>query len=222
MEQRITRRRSLVALGGLAAAAAGWRAEDAGAGPAAVASGAVSCVLTPEMTEGPYYIPDEAVRRNITEGLPGVPLALRLTVVSASTCKPVSGAKVDVWHASALGIYSGVQGNTGTFMRGVQPTNAQGVALFETVYPGWYTGRAVHIHVKVHLGGNVVHTGQLFFPDTLTDRVYQRSPYSTRSARDTRNATDAIFRNGGSRSMLKVARSGSGYVGAIVLGVHRT
>jgi protocatechuate 3,4-dioxygenase beta subunit len=222
MEQRITRRRSLVALGGLAAAAAGWRAEDAGAGPAAVASGAVACVLTPEMTEGPYYIPDEAARRNIAEGLPGVPLALRLTVVSASTCKPVSGAKVDVWHASALGIYSGAQGNTGTFMRGVQPTNAQGVALFETVYPGWYTGRAVHIHVKAHLGGNVVHTGQLFFPDTLTDRVYQRSPYSTRSARDTRNATDAIFRNGGSRSMLKVARSGSGYVGAIVLGVHRT
>ena len=222
MEQRITRRRSLVALGGLAAAAAGWRAEDAGAGPAAVASGVVSCVLTPEMTEGPYYIPDEAVRRDITEGLPGLPLALRLTVVSASTCKPVSGAKVDVWHASALGVYSGVQGNTGTFMRGVQPTNALGVALFETVYPGWYTGRAVHIHVKVHLGGNVVHTGQLFFPDTLTDRVYRRSPYSTRPARDTRNATDAIFRNGGSRSMLKVARSGSGYVGAIVLGVHRT
>ena len=222
MEQRITRRRWLVVLGGLAAAAAGWRAEDAGAGPAAVASGAVSCVLTPEMTEGPYYIPDEAVRRTITEGLPGVPLALRLTVVSASTCKPVSGAKVDVWHASALGVYSGVQGNTGTFMRGVQPTNAQGVALFETVYPGWYTGRAVHIHVKVHLGGNVVHTGQLFFPDTLTDRVYRRSPYRTRPARDTRNATDAIFRNGGSRSMLKVARSGSGYVGAIVLGVHRT
>jgi len=222
MEQRITRRRSLVALGGLAAAAAGWRAEDAGAGPAAVASGAVSCVLTPEMTEGPYYIPDEAVRRTITEGLPGVPLALRLTVVSASTCKPVGGAKVDVWHASALGVYSGVQGNTGTFMRGVQPTNARGVALFETVYPGWYTGRAVHIHVKVHLGGNVVHTGQLFFPDTLTDRVYRRSPYRTRPARDTRNATDAIFRNGGSRSMLKVARSGSGYVGAIVLGVHRT
>jgi len=222
MEQRITRRRSLVALGGLAAAAAGWRAEDAGAGPAAVASGAVSCVLTPEMTEGPYYIPDEAVRRTITEGLPGVPLALRLTVVSASTCKPVSGAKVDVWHASALGVYSGVQGNTGTFMRGVQPANARGVALFETVYPGWYTGRAVHIHVKVHLGGNVVHTGQLFFPDTLTDRVYRRSPYSTRPARDTRNATDAIFRNGGSRSMLKVARNGSGYVGAIVLGVHRT
>ena len=222
MEKRLTRRSSLVALGGMAAAAAGWRTDDAGAGPAAVASGAVTCVLTPEMTEGPYYVPDEAVRTNITEGLPGTPLALRLTVVNASTCRPIAGAKVDVWHANALGVYSGVQGNTGTFMRGVQPTNAHGLALFETVYPGWYTGRAVHIHVKVHLGGNVVHTGQLFFPDSLTDGVYTKAPYSTRPGRDTRNATDAIFRNGGSRSMLKLSRSGSGYVGAISLGVHRT
>jgi protocatechuate 3,4-dioxygenase beta subunit len=221
MEKRLTRRSSLVALGGIAAAAAGWRTDDAGAGPAAVASGAVSCVLTPEMTEGPYYVPDEAVRRNITEGLSGTPLALHLTVVNASTCKPIAGAKVDVWHANALGVYSGVQGNTGTFMRGIQPTNAHGLALFETVYPGWYTGRAVHIHVKVHLGGNVVHTGQLFFPDSLTDRVYTKAPYSTRPGRDTRNATDAIFRNGGSRSMLKLSRSGSAYVGAIALGVHR-
>lgn len=174
------------------------------------------------MTEGPYYVPDEAIRRNITEGLPGTPLALHLTVVSASTCKPIVGAKVDVWHANALGVYSGVQGNTGTFMRGIQPTNAHGLALFDTVYPGWYTGRAVHIHVKVHLGGNVVHTGQLFFPDPLTDRVYTEAPYNTRPNRDTRNATDAIFRNGGSRSMLKLSRSGSGYAGTIALGVHRT
>lgn len=222
MEKRITRRGSLATLGGLAAGAFGWRADEAGAGPAGVASGAVSCVLTPEMTEGPYYVANEAVRRNITEGRPGTPLHLRLGVVNASTCRPIKNAAVDVWHADALGVYSGVQGNTGTFMRGIQRTDASGLAIFATVYPGWYQGRTVHIHVKVHLGGNVVHTGQLFFPDTLTDRVYRRSPYSTRPARDTRNATDAIFRNGGSRSMLKVARNGSGYVGAIVLGVHRT
>ena len=222
MEKRLTRRSSLVTLGGLAAAAAGWRTGDAGAGPAAVASGAVTCVLTPEMTEGPYYVPDEAVRRNITEGLPGTPLALHLTVVNASKCQAIAGAKVDIWHANALGVYSGVRGNTGTFMRGVQLTNAHGLALFETVYPGWYTGRTVHVHVKVHLGGNVVHTGQLFFPDSLTDTAYKKAPYSSRPGRDTRNTTDAIFRNGGSRSMLKLSRSGSGYVGAISLGVHRT
>jgi protocatechuate 3,4-dioxygenase beta subunit len=222
MDRPITRRASLLTLGGFAAGALGWKAEPAGAGPAAVASGAISCVLTPEMTEGPYYVSGEKVRRNITEGRPGVPLELALTVVDASTCKPIKGASVDIWHCDALGVYSGVQGNTGTFMRGVQATNSHGVALFDTVYPGWYTGRAVHIHVKVHLSGNVVHTGQLFFPDTLTDRVYGKAPYSTRPGRDTRNATDAIFRNGGSRSMLGLSQAGSGYAGAIVLGVHRT
>jgi protocatechuate 3,4-dioxygenase beta subunit len=222
METRLSRRSSLIALGGLAAAAAGWRADEAGAGPAAVASGAVSCVLTPEMTEGPYYLPEEAVRRNITEGRPGTSLVLHLTVVSVSSCKPITSAKVDVWHADASGVYSGVQGNTGTFMRGIQPTNAHGLALFDTVYPGWYAGRTVHIHVKVHLGGNVVHTGQLFFPDSLTDTVYTKSPYDTRPNRTTRNASDSIFRNGGSRSMLKVTSSGSGYVGGITLGVNRS
>jgi protocatechuate 3,4-dioxygenase beta subunit len=221
-DRRITRRGSLVALGGLAAAALGWRAGDAGAGPAGVASGAVACVLTPEMTEGPYYLPHEAVRRNIAEGLPGTPLLLRLTVVDASTCKPIGNAAVDVWHANALGVYSGVQGNTGTFMRGIQRTSAAGLALFQTVYPGWYAGRAVHIHVKVHVAGNVVHTGQLFFPDALTDRVYSASPYNTRGARDTRNATDSIYRNGGSRSTLAVTAAASGYVGRITMGVHRS
>src|SRR5947209_19501200 len=171
-EPRFTRRSPLVRVGGLLAAALGagsWKvATSDGAGPAGVASGAVSCVLTPEQTEGPYYVANEHVRRNITEGRPGTPLALRTTVVNASNCKPIKGAAVDVWHADASGTYSGVLGNTGTFMRGIQKTNAKGLALFQTVYPGWYQGRTVHIHVKVHIGGNVVHTGQLYFPDTLT------------------------------------------------------
>jgi len=222
MHDRMTRRGSLVALAGGLAAALGWRADDAGAGPAGVASGAVSCVLTPEMTEGPYYLPNERVRRNITEGRPGTPLALALTVVDASTCKPIKGAAVDVWHADALGVYSGVQGNTGTFMRGVQRTDAYGVARFTTVYPGWYQGRTVHIHVKVHLHGNVVHTGQLFFADSLTDAVYTKAPYASRGTRDTRNASDSIFRNGGSRSLLRLRKGSGGYVGSITMGVHRT
>ena len=221
MHDRMTRRGSLVALAGGFAAALGWRADTAGAGPAGVASGAVSCVLTPEMTEGPYYLPNERVRRDITEGRPGTPLTLALTVVNASTCKPIRGAAVDIWHADALGVYSGVQGNTGTFMRGIQRTDAYGVARFRTVYPGWYTGRAVHIHVKVHLGGTVVHTGQLFFPDAVSDAAYAKSPYSTRPGRDTRNAADSIFRNGGSRSLLRLHKSTTGYTGAITMGVHR-
>jgi hypothetical protein len=80
----------------------------------------------------------------------------------------------------------------------------------------------VHIHVTVSLGGNIVHTGQLYFLDTLTDRVYKRSPYSRRPGRDTRNAADGVFRNGGSRSILKLTKAGTGYTGAITMGVQRS
>jgi protocatechuate 3,4-dioxygenase beta subunit len=106
-------------------------------------------------------------------------------------------------------------------MRGIQRTNANGVATFKTVYPGWYQGRTVHIHVKVHVRGNVVHTGQLYFPDRLTDAVYRKAPYSNRPNRDVRNADDMVFRNGGKRSLLSLRRNGAGYVGSIRMGVRR-
>jgi protocatechuate 3,4-dioxygenase beta subunit len=228
-DSRLTRRGSLVRLGGLlatAVGAAGLKIETSeGAGPAAVASGAVTCVLTPEQTEGPYYIANEALRRNITDGRPGTPLQLRAFVVNASTCKPIKGAAVDIWHADAGGVYSGFgQGaDNRTFMRGIQRTNAKGLALFRTVYPGWYQGRTVHIHVKVHLGGNVLHTGQLYFPDTVTDAVYRKAPYASRPNRDVRNAGDSIYRNGGKRSQVSVTKNSAGvYVASIVMGVHRS
>ena len=177
------------------------------------------------MTEGPYYIAGEKVRRDITEGLPGAPLALRLTVLDASTCKPIKGAAVDIWHASAGGKYSGEEANGTvgrTYLRGIQRTDAKGLALFKTVYPGWYPGRAVHIHVKVHVGGDEVHTGQLFFRDSFTDAVYKRAPYKARGARDMRNADDSIYGGGGSRSLLALRTAGKGYVGAISMGVRRS
>jgi protocatechuate 3,4-dioxygenase beta subunit len=236
-EDAISRRGALVKIGGLAATALGagvWGArelfhaddaEAAATGPAAVASGLVTCVLSPEMTEGPYYVEGDKVRRDITEGKPGVPLTLRLTVVNVSTCRPIKGAAVDVWHCDAGGVYSGtsVQSTENlTFLRGIQRTNKNGLAVFRTIYPGWYTGRTVHIHLKVYLGGRTVHTGQLFFPESLTDLVYRRSPYSQRPNRDRRNATDSIFRNGGSRSLLRMRKSGAGYVGSITTGVQRS
>ena len=196
-----------------------------GAGPAAVASGAVTCVLTPEQTEGPYYIANEALRRNITDGRPGTPMWLRASVVNASTCKPIKGAAVDIWHADAGGVYSGFGSGAAnrTFMRGIQRTSAKGLALFRTVYPGWYHGRTVHIHVKVHLGGNVLHTGQLYFPDTVTDAVYRKAPYASRPNRDVRNAGDSIYRNGGKRSQVSISKNSAGvYVASIVMGVHRS
>jgi protocatechuate 3,4-dioxygenase beta subunit len=233
-EHASTRRGALVTLGGLAAsllATGAWSrlsspdAEAAAGGPAAVASGAVTCVLTPELTEGPYYIEGEKVRRNIREGKAGIPLTLRLRVVDASTCRPIKGAAVDIWHADAVGVYSGLGSGarSRTFLRGVQRTDANGVAVFKTIYPGWYPGRAVHIHLKVHVGGSVVHTGQLFFPDALTDRVYRRAPYKSRPGRTTRNANDSIFVNGGRKSLLSLhGDGGHGYVGSITMGVSRS
>jgi len=234
-EARLTRRDSLLGLGGLAAAALGaggvlaaldgQEAEAASSGPAAVASGLVTCVLTPEMTEGPYYLDGDKVRRDIREGRPGTRLDLATTVVDVSSCKPINGALVDIWHCDAGGTYSGFaqEGTDGkTFMRGIQRTNKSGLATFVTVYPGWYSGRTVHIHVQVSLGGNVLHTGQLFFPEALTDAVYKRAPYRSRPGRDTRNATDSIFRNGGSKSVLKIAKNGSGYVARMTMGVSRS
>src|SRR5437868_1621090 len=174
MDEPMTRRGSLARLGGLALAAAGGSAllgaTRAEGGNKAVETGAVQCVLTPELTEGPYYIAGEKLRRDVRDGHPGTLLTLRLTVLNASNCSPIRGAAVDIWHADAAGNYSGFGGGAGsrTFLRGIQKTDKNGLAMFTTIYPGWYQGRAVHIHVKVHVGGSVVHTGQLFFSDALT------------------------------------------------------
>ena len=224
--ERFTRRSSLARLGGALVAAAGGRAllsPAAEGGNKAVESGAVQCVLTPELTEGPYYIAGEKVRRDIRDGHPGKLLTLRLRVLDVASCKPVKNASVDIWHADAAGNYSGfgAGASSRTFLRGVQKTNASGLAVFTTIYPGWYQGRAVHIHVKVHVSGRVVHTGQFFFNDSLTDTVYRAAPYKSRPNRDVRNAQDSIFVNGGKRSLLTVTKDGAGYVGTIAMGVHR-
>jgi protocatechuate 3,4-dioxygenase beta subunit len=181
----------------------------------------------------------EKVRRNIRENRAGTSLELKLQVVDAATCRPIKNAAVDIWHCDAGGIYSGFQaasrggapGSAGptdkaTFLRGIQFTNSRGLASFQSVYPGWYRGRTVHIHVKVHLNhdtvGHVAHTGQLYFHDSLTSAVYQRSPYKSRAAaRDTFNNTDGIFAQGGAQSMLTVKRTkNNGYIATITMGVQ--
>jgi protocatechuate 3,4-dioxygenase beta subunit len=146
-------------------------------------------------------------------------LTLKLTVLDVSTCKAIKGAAVDIWHCDAAGTYAAATNKT--FLRGIQRTDAKGVATFRTLYPGWYPGRTVHIHVRVSLGGNVVHTGQLYFPDGITDTVHTRSPYNSRGARNTRNPDDSIYRNGGSRSTLKLKKVGTAYTGSITMGVQR-
>jgi protocatechuate 3,4-dioxygenase beta subunit len=216
----ISRRQALVAAGAAAAGAAvvGSRFLD-------TANGATSesqCVLSPEQTEGPYYIDENLIRRDIPEGKDGVALQLRLTVEDASTCKPIRRATVEVWHADATGNYSGFDGaaTQTTYLRGGQRTNRNGLAIIDTIYPGWYQGRTPHIHLKVHVGGDVVHTGQLFFKTATSEAVYETGAYASRGEPDTTNASDNIYASGGNKSLLRLTkRSGAGYRGAITLGV---
>ena len=187
------------------------------------AEAATTCLLTPEATEGPYWVDGALSRRNVTEGKAGVPLVIRFTVLNAKTCKPIRNADVEIWHCDALGNYSGVNGATTRFLRGHQRSNALGKAEFLTVFPGWYPGRTPHIHMKVSVGGNEVHTGQVFFNEKVTTTVYKQAPYRSRGRYDTPHASDGIYSQaGGSRAELKLTRRAGGlrgYVGTIAIGV---
>ncbi|MER5580560.1 intradiol ring-cleavage dioxygenase [Streptomyces asoensis] len=245
----VARRTVLVASGATAAAlavgaAATPEAPTTDTADAAPVAAAAVCTLTKEMTEGPYYLDGQYVRADVTEGKAGVPLKLTLTVVDDDTCVPLSNALVEIWHCDALGEYSGFVGNNGhsepddgTFLRGGVLTNASGVANITTVYPGWYRGRCIHIHVKVHTnvtltsngsftGGQELHTGQLFINETITTAVAKVSPYSTNTVPRTTLAQDSIYDDGGAASgLLTLTALGSttsaGYTGTLTLGVER-
>ncbi|KPI32246.1 intradiol ring-cleavage dioxygenase [Streptomyces sp. NPDC048253] len=244
----VARRTVLVASGATAAAlavgaAATPEAPTADAADTAPVAAAAVCTLTKEMTEGPYYLDGQYVRADITEGKAGIPLKLTLTVVDDDTCVPLSNALVEIWHCDALGEYSGFVGNnghnepdSGTFLRGGVLTNSSGVANITTVYPGWYRGRCIHIHIKVHTnvtltsdgsftGGQELHTGQLFFNETITTAVARISPYSTNTVTRTTLAQDSIYDEGGAASgLLTLTALGSstsaGYAGTLTLGVE--
>lgn len=187
------------ALAGLAAC---WAAALPGRAPAqarAERHGASEaprvCVLTPSAGEGPFYFDPALVRADITEGLPGAPLEMTLQVLRAGDCATLDGARVDLWHADALGLYSGYERQRGTgepsrdvtgatFLRGTQLTNADGRVTFRTIYPSWYAGRTPHVHFKVFLGGREVVASQVFFPEDFNEEVFASyDPYRERRAR---------------------------------------
>ena len=221
MQHELTRRDVLRSAGGaglaavFAARALQFLGEDAEA--------ATTCLLTPEVTEGPYWVENRLTRRNITEGKAGLPLAIRFTVLNARTCRPIRNADVEIWHCDALGNYSAVDSATTRFLRGHQRSNAAGKAEFLTIFPGWYRGRTPHIHMKVYVGGDTVHTGQVFFNERITATVYKQAPYASRGRYDTPHARDGIYRQaGGSTAELKLTRRTGGlkgYVGTIAIGV---
>ena len=221
---------------------------EAAAGSSAAASGGANraatgarigsgCVARPEMTAGPYFV-DGALERSdvrsdpttgeVSEGTP-LELAFRVSRIAEDACVPLAGAVVDVWQCDALGVYSDVAGPSfdtrgRKFLRGWQATDAEGLARFTTVYPGWYQGRAVHVHFKVRSAPDAEpgfeFTSQLFFDDALTDRVHAGEPYRARGPRNRRNEEDGIFRRGGRELVLALEPSGSGYAGTFEIGLQ--
>ncbi|QDC10475.1 protocatechuate dioxygenase [Oceanicola sp. D3] len=180
------------------------------------------CMVQRETTEGPYYIDPGLIRGDVTEGLPGLPLALALQVVDAG-CTPIEGARVDIWHCDAEGRYSGYareQTAGETFLRGTQVTGNDGVAKFSTIYPGWYPGRAVHVHYKVWLNAREVLTSQIFFPETVSDQVFSKvSAYGGRGERDRKNGNDRIAQRAGRGAVAEVANARRGLQASLVAGV---
>jgi protocatechuate 3,4-dioxygenase beta subunit len=186
------------------------------------------CVLTPQLTEGPFFIDEHLNRSNVVEGQQGLPLKLDLTVYNANSCVPLPGVQIDIWHANALGVYSDIAGlgsSNQRFLRGYQVTDREGKVSFATIYPGWYPGRTPHIHLKARISNaagnkNLEATTQLFFDDAVTDSVYGgNAPYNTRSARHTRNSEDGIY--GGQSGLLAVLKGSatSGYTGTFAIGM---
>jgi protocatechuate 3,4-dioxygenase beta subunit len=195
------------------------------------------CVARPEQTEGPYFV-DEMLKRSDIRSEPGTgkvkegtPLALTLAVsgLRAGSCAPLAGAHVDIWHCDAAGVYSGVEDpgfNTvgQSFLRGYQLTDSAGEARFRTIYPGWYSGRTVHIHFKIRTdpGAERGHefTSQLYFDDALTTKVFSRMPYADKKGRRDRNEDDRIFGRGGEQLMLAPTAAGDGYAARFEVGLE--
>jgi protocatechuate 3,4-dioxygenase beta subunit len=177
-----------------------------------------SCTLTPEQTEGPYYFDADAIRGDIREGKPGVALRLAIRVRDAQSCEPLRNAVVDIWHCDALGNYSAFGAEEGeTYLRGAQVTDRDGIVEFTTVYPGWYMGRTVHIHAKVHIDRTTALTTQLYFDEDITASVYERDPYASRPGRDVFNDIDGIFDES---LVLRLSREGDGRLGLISFDVE--
>ncbi|MBN6039525.1 intradiol ring-cleavage dioxygenase [Amycolatopsis sp. 195334CR] len=258
--QRVSRRRLLAGIsslsltGLLAACSTSEPQQTAAASTTAAAtedvfSGAGTCVLTPETTQGPYYFDADKVRADIREERPGTTLRLALKLQDSETCAALPNAVVEIWHCDAAGLYSGAEarssgsggppagappaggpppGGTGAgdgmadltptddqrYLRGAQVTNAEGVVGFTTIWPGWYRGRTVHIHVMVHVSNERVLTSQLMFDEALNSAVFENEPYAAHTGRDTFNEGDSIFEES---MLLKVTRQADGYLGALVL-----
>jgi protocatechuate 3,4-dioxygenase beta subunit len=204
---------------------------------------------TPQQTEGPYFVDGMPNRSDITTDTSsgsvqsGIPLNLVINVydMDDGSCVPLSGAQVDIWHADSQGVYSGVlvQGTSReNFLRGYQITDRNGTAHFNTVYPGWYEGRAIHMHIKVRTfeGSQEAFewTSQFYLPDSTNEQVHTQPPYSNHGPVEIENEEDGIYTgaltdgriqsNTGQHLMLNLTDQDQGYIGTfnVILDTNHT
>jgi len=206
---------------------------------AVVASPLPSCVVVPELTEGPYYVDEHLERSDIRVDtadswtVEGTTLRLNWIVsqVDGNACVPLEGVLVDVWHCDALGVYSDVSDRGFStvghdFLRGYQHTDASGAASITTIYPGWYSGRAVHIHFKIRTdpaeSSGFEFTSQLFFADSLSEEVYSQGVYASKGPHDVQNANDNIYQQTQGLTVLSPTKDGDGYVATFEIAVQTT
>jgi protocatechuate 3,4-dioxygenase beta subunit len=237
----MNRRQALGALSAAVSAAISGACTSSPASPSATSSttstmttgGTTSalCAEAPGETIGPY--PDRTgmlssmafYRRDVTEGRPGTPLTLTITIQNTNAnCAALANAAVEIWQCDVDGHYSEyAQGNyngTGfTYLRGFQVTDANGQVTFNTVYPGWYQGRATHIHVQMYVNNRSVKVTQIAFPESVSSQIYASGVYASRGSNPTTNASDNVFSDGVSLELASVTASGSGYLATITFGV---
>ncbi|MCX6049189.1 MAG: intradiol ring-cleavage dioxygenase [Chloroflexi bacterium] len=206
---------------------------------AAISAPAPACIVRPALTEGPYFVDEKLNRADIRSDpsngtvREGTPLQLNFNVsqIAGAGCTTLEGAMVDIWHCDALGVYSdaadrsfNTQGQK--FLRGYQLTDAKGTAQFTTIYPGWYPGRAVHIHFKIRVkaGSGVAQdfTSQLFFDEAITDQVHAQALYASKGQRTLKNEGDGIFKGGGNQLLLAPTKADQGYTATFDIGLNLT
>jgi protocatechuate 3,4-dioxygenase beta subunit len=230
--KRFNRRDALELLGAFGAGAVvgcsdGESALQAGASggspglvdPVGVDLGQLSCILTPELDQGPFFVDEKLQRSDLVAGetAPGIsegwPLLLEFGIygVRGDSCTPLVGAVVDIWHADVNGLYSDTASGFiqptdtlgETFLRAYQITDTDGTVRFRTIYPGWYATRTIHVHVKIRTfapdGATTLEANtQMFLDDAITDAIFAGSAYLARGPRSIpENMNDEIFNGTG-------------------------
>ena len=232
-KKRFNRREVIGAIGAAAGAALAFGCSDSSTSPSTTTSTAsttttttgttnAACAVTPQETLGPYPSLTDLIRSDIRESKTGTVLTLTIKVVNVNaSCAAVSGANVEIWQCDAAGNYSEYGTQTAqTYLRGIQTTNSNGEVTFTTIYPGWYQGRATHIHVEVTIGGVSKKATQIAFPESVNNTVYATGVYASRGANPMSNASDGIFADSLSSELVTpVGTPGAGYAASFQVGI---